>query len=212
MASRSSDFARETSLQIGSFRDPDSRVFSTGDEVFRALSPAGLEDFRALSATSLWRELQEQRTVVATELLESAELPDLLTSGTAGVLRHERVPFVSYPYEWSFSMLKDAALLQLDLARRALASDLTLKDASAYNVQWRGCRPVFIDVGCFERLRPGEPWAGYRQFCMLFLYPMMLQAYKDLPYHPWLRGSLDGIPPHDARGSSAPRPTASAGV
>jgi hypothetical protein len=115
------------------------------------------------------------------------------------VLAHERVPFLSYPYEWPFSMLKDAALLQLELSRRALRADLALKDASPYNVQWRGARPVFIDVGSFERLRADEPWAGYRQFCMLFLYPLMLQAYKDLPYHAALRGSLDGIPPHDAR-------------
>ena len=125
--------------------------------------------------------------------------PDLLAGAAAGVLRHERVPFVSYPYEWPFSMLKDAALLQLELNRRALRADLALKDASPYNVQWRGTRPVFIDVGSFERLRADEPWAGYRQFCMLFLYPLMLQAYKDLPYHAALRGSLDGIPPHDAR-------------
>src|SRR5919205_431999 len=93
----------------------------------------------------------------------------------------------------------DAALLQLDLNRRALREDLTLKDASPYNVQWRGAAPVFIDVGSFERLRPDEPWAGYRQFCMLYLYPLMLQAYRDLPFHAALRGSLDGIPPHDAR-------------
>ncbi len=100
-------------------------------------------------------------------------------------------------------MLRDAALLQLDLNRRALREDLTLKDASPYNVQFRGTAPVFIDVGSFERLRPGEPWAGYRQFCMLYLYPLMLQAYKDLPYHAALRGALDGIPPHDARAALA---------
>ena len=102
------------------------------------------------------------------------------------------MPFVSYPYEWPFSMLKDAALLQLELNRRALAHDLTLKDASPYNVQWRGAEPVFIDVGSFERLRRDEPWAGYRQFCMLYLYPLMMQAYKGLPYHALLRGSVDG--------------------
>jgi hypothetical protein len=128
-----------------------------------------------------------------------AGLPDLLAAGTAGALRHERVPFVSYPYEWPFAMLKRAALLQLELNRRALRAGLTLKDASPYNVQWRGTAPVFVDVGSFERLRPGEPWAGYRQFCMLYLYPLMLQAYKDLPFHAALRGSLDGITPHQAR-------------
>jgi hypothetical protein len=163
------------------------------------LSDSGLEDWEALAATPLWRELQDEGSVVATEPADPGALPDLLAGAAAGVLRHERVPFVSYPYEWPFSMLRDAALLQLDLCRRTLRADLALKDASPYNVQWRGSRPVFIDVGSFERLRPDEPWVGYRQFCMLFLYPLMLQAYKDLPFHAALRGSLDGITPHDAR-------------
>lgn len=174
-------------------------MFIAQDGVFRVLSEAGWEEWRALAASSLWPRLQEDGSVVATEPVERAALPDLLSGPGAGVLRHERVPFVSYPYEWPFSMLKDAALLQLSLNQRALDADLALKDASPYNVQWRGARPVFIDVGSFERLRPDEPWAGYRQFCMLFLYPLMLQAYKDLPFHAVLRGSLDGIPPHDAR-------------
>jgi hypothetical protein len=174
-------------------------VFTTPDGVYRVLSPTGLEDWRALAATDLWRELQEQGTVVATEPAQPEELPELLAGAAAGALRHARVPFVSYPYEWPFSMLKDAALLQLDICRRALRADLALKDASPYNVQWRGAAPVFIDVGSFERLRTGEPWAGYRQFCMLFLYPLMLQAYKDLPFHAALRGSLDGIAPRHAR-------------
>jgi hypothetical protein len=174
-------------------------VFTTPDGVFRVLSASGLEEWEALAESPLWRELQDEGRVVATEPTELDALPDLLAAEAAGALRHEAVPFVSYPYEWPFSMLKDAALLQLELNRRALHADLALKDASPYNVQWRGTRPVFIDVGSFERLRPDEPWAGYRQFCMLFLYPLMLQAYKDLPFHAALRGSLDGIAPHDAR-------------
>jgi hypothetical protein len=174
-------------------------VFITPDGVFRLLSAAGLEDWQALAESPLWRELQDERLVVATEPAELDGVPELLAAEAACVLRHERVPFVSYPYEWPFAMLKDAALLQLELNQRALHADLALKDASPYNVQWRGSRPVFIDVGSFERLRPGEPWAGYRQFCMLYLYPLMLQAYKDLPFHAALRGSLDGIAPRDAR-------------
>jgi hypothetical protein len=174
-------------------------VFTTPDGVYRVLSETGREDWEALAATPLWRALQDEGSVVATGPAPAGELPDVLAGAAAGVLRHERVPFISYPYEWPFSMLRDAALLQLDLCRRALGADLALKDASPYNVQWRGTRPVFIDVGSFERLRPDEPWAGYRQFCMLFLYPLMLQAYKDLSFHAALRGSLDGISPHDAR-------------
>jgi hypothetical protein len=167
--------------------------------VFRVLSATGLEDWQALESSALWPELQSEGLVVATEPAALDGLPDLLAGRAAGALRHERVPFVSYPYEWPFSMLKDAALVQLDLNQRALKAGLALKDATPYNIQWRGTRPVFIDVGSFERLRPGEPWIGYRQFCMQFLYPLMLQAYKDLPFHAALRGSLDGITPHDAR-------------
>ena len=158
-----------------------------------------MDDWQALVASRLWRELQDEGHVVATEPADIGAVPDLLAGEAAGVLHHERMPFVSYPYEWPFSMLKDAALLQLELNQRALRAGLALKDATPYNVQWRGTRPVFIDIGSFERLRPGEPWAGYRQFCTLFLYPLMLQAYKDLPFHAALRGSLEGIAPRDAR-------------
>jgi SAM-dependent methyltransferase len=115
------------------------------------------------------------------------------------VLEHDVIPFVSYPYEWSFSMLRDAALLQLALVRRAVEAGMILKDSSPYNVQFEGAKPVFIDVGSFEQLREGEPWAGYRQFCMLFLDPLLLQARKEVPFQPWLRGSLDGITPHQMR-------------
>ena len=125
----------------------------------------------------------------------------------AAVLRHERIPFVSYPYEWTFSMLKDAALLQLDLLLAALEHDMVLKDSTPYNVQFKGARPTFVDVGSFERIREGEPWVGYRQFCMLYLYPLLLQSAKDVPFHPWLRGSIDGITPLQMRDADVvPRP------
>jgi hypothetical protein len=95
-------------------------------------------------------------------------------------------------------MLRDAARLQLDLTRRALAESLITKDASAYNVQFVGTKPVFIDIGSFERLRRGEPWAGYRQFCELFLNPLYIQAICDVPFQPLLRGHIDGITPEVA--------------
>jgi hypothetical protein len=188
-------------LEPGSFRDPESRVFYEGDEVYRALSPDGLSDFEALQATGL---LDDQR-IVRTELVADgaaggrAAREGLLVHEPAGVLRHERIPFVSYPYEWTFSMLKDAALVQLDLLLASLDHDLVLKDSTPYNVQFKGARPVFVDVGSFERIREGEPWVGYRQFCMLYLYPLLLQAVKDVPYHPWMRGAIDGITPAQLR-------------
>jgi hypothetical protein len=192
----------DAQLEAGSFRDPESRIFYSGDSVFRALSQEGLDDFKALQETKLFERFQADGRLVKTELLPSAaDAPqDLIVNGCAGVLQHERIPFVSYPYEWTFSMLKDAALLQLDLNLAALEEGMILKDSTPYNVQFRGAKPVFVDVGSFERLRDGEPWVGYRQFCMMYLYPLMLQAAKGIEFHPWLRGSIGGITPAQMRG------------
>jgi SAM-dependent methyltransferase len=187
-------------VEPGSFRDPHSRVFTTEDGVLRTLSAEGLADWEAFAATDLFPRLVAEGKLVETERLDDdVDLPAGLLEGAAAVLRHEKIPFVSYPYEWPFGMLRDAALLQLELLEGALAEDLVLKDSSPYNLQWRGSRPVFIDVGSFERLPRGEPWIGYRQFCMLFLYPLLLQAYKNVPFQPWLRGSIDGITPQECR-------------
>jgi hypothetical protein len=189
--------AETSTLEPGSFRDPESRVFYAGDDVYRALSADGLSDFEAVKASGL---LDDGR-VVGTERVEDVSaLKGLLVHEPAAVLRHERIRFVSYPYEWTFSMMKDAALLQLELLLDALDHDLVLKDSTPYNVQFKGARPVFVDVGSFERLREGEPWVGYRQFCMLYLYPLLLQAAMGVPFQPWLRGSIDGITPTEMRG------------
>src|SRR5436190_8651597 len=184
-------------IEPGSFRDPESRVFYAGDEIYRALSKEGMEDFEALAATGLLDDPRIVRTERADGLPGAA---GVLPTETAGVLKHELIPFVSYPYEWTFSMLKDAALLQLDLLLASLEHDLVLKDSTPYNVQFKGARPTFVDVGSFERLRQGEPWVGYRQFCMLYLYPLLLQSAKDVPFQPWLRGAIDGITPSQMRG------------
>jgi hypothetical protein len=137
---------------------------------------------------------------VRTEEVDGAETPPALRAEEYGaVLRHELIPFVSYPYEWTPGMLRDAAILTLDINLASIDEDLILKDATPYNVQFKGSRPVFLDVGSWEKINPGEPWAAYRQFCMQFLYPLMLQAYKGVPFQPWLRGSIDGITPTQAR-------------
>ena len=138
---------------------------------------------------------------MGTRLVEGFEPPPDCRpeAGFAAVLRHERIPFLSWPFEWPFSMLKDAALLTLELIDAALDEGLILKDGTPYNVQWRGAAPVFIDVGSFERLGEGEPWFGYRQFCMQFLYPLMLRSFRDVSHRPLLRGELEGISPEQMR-------------
>ncbi len=169
----------------GSFRDPASHVVLDGDRVVRLLDDRGLIAWKALASTEFFdRATNDGRLVVSTEVPAP---PD-----AAGALEHPRIPFISYPYEWTFSMLKDAALLQLELLREALGEGLTIKDATPYNIQFVNGRPVFIDIGSFEAYAAGEPWIGYRQFTRQFLFPLMLRAWAGLPFQPWLRGNMEG--------------------
>ena len=110
------------------------------------------------------------------------------------VIKPIQIPFVSYPYEWSFSQLKDAALLTLEIQKISLEYGMTLKDASAYNVQFFEGKPIFIDTLSFERYEPGKPWIGYRQFCQHFLAPLALMQYTDIRLGQMLRTNIDGIP------------------
>jgi SAM-dependent methyltransferase len=147
-----------------------------------------------LQGTRFFPEAVADGRVVATSEVGAAELgPE--AGEWALVLEHERIPFVSYPYEWPFSMLRSAAELHLELLQEALGEGHTMSDGYAYNVQWVGSRPVFIDVGSFQPAGAGGPWAGYRQFCQTFLIPLMLQAHRGVSYRPLLRGQVDGIPP-----------------
>lgn len=180
----------------GSFRDPDGFIVRQSGRIFRVVLPSAVERWRQFAASGLAAELQSAGMLIPTHevgvhaLASESQLPD-----GAIVLEHERIPFVSYPYEWSFDMLRDAALLQLDIVERSLKHGWILKDASAYNVQFRGVKPLFIDVLSFAPLREGEPWAGYNQFCRMMLYPLMLEAYKRVFFQPWLRSELEGIDP-----------------
>lgn len=183
-------------LEPGSFRDPDGRVvYGQGHRVLRALSQEGATAWRQLADSDFFRRLTEQGMVVHTRIP-----PDVpaATPDWAVILEHERVPFVSYPFEWTFGMLQDAAVLHLEVLLEALAAGMTTKDGSAYNVQWRGSSPLFIDVSSFTS-SSGGPWQGYRQFCETFLNPLLLQAHRSVDFHPLLRGRIGGIPTSEMR-------------
>jgi len=182
----------------GSFRDREARVFYRGDRVFRALSQTAADAWERLSASDFYGRLVEEGRIVSTRRADIGDADfEELSGRWVAVLEHERIPFISYPYEWCFGMLQDAGLLQLDLLLAALDEGMILKDSSAYNFQWQGPRPVLIDIASFEEWPQGDPWAGYLQFCQLFLYPLMLTAYRGIAFQPWLRGSLDGISPDE---------------
>jgi ribosomal protein L11 methylase PrmA len=178
----------------GSFRDPAGRIFHVDDKVYRIVTPVGAPAYRRARDSGLLEALARDgllapwREVPAPPGLEGVGLE------AAHVLQHEPLPFVSYPYEWSFPALQDAALLHLDVHLRALDHGMTLSDATAYNVQFDGARPVFIDHLSFRPYRDGEFWLGHRQFCDQFLNPLLLTAYCGLPHHAWYRGDIEGIP------------------
>lgn len=181
----------------GSFRDPLSRVFVGPDTVVRAFTAQGKSDLDAV-----WSRRSISAALAAGDLIESTMVdPSSVGLGAPWVaaMTHPRVPFISYPYEWTFSMLKDAALLQLRLTRETLADGVGLKDATPYNVQFIGSRAQFIDAGSFEVRRKSDPWYGYRQFCEMFLYPLMMQAYLGVGFQPFLRGAVNGISPDTMR-------------
>ena len=177
----------------GSFRDPLSRVFVSDDRVVRAFTAEGAADIDAVWKKKSVTRALESGDLISSSLVSPAEVG--LSSPWTMAMTHPRVPFVSYPYEWTFSMLKDAALLQLKLTREMLGDGVGVKDATPYNVQFIGSRAQFIDAGSFEVRRKGDPWYGYKQFCEMFLYPLMLQAYLGVGYQPFLRGSVNGISP-----------------
>jgi ribosomal protein L11 methylase PrmA len=154
--------------------------------------PIATDDFEFVRATGFVDELVEEGKLVAESRVDRSLLNGQ-GDGASFVLEHPRLPFISYPYEWSFAALKAAAIFHLDVQLRALAKNVALTDASAYNVQFDGPNPVFIDNLSFRRYEDGEFWDGHRQFCEQFVNPLLLRSVLGVPHNPWYRGSLEGI-------------------
>lgn len=178
-------------VEPASFRDPSGFVFTRGDTLLRQVQQPYRDDYDTLMASGLYESL------VGAGLLIPHVEESLQTAASAGayrVLRPEPVPFVSYPYEWCFSQLQDAALATLTIQREALRFGMSLKDASAYNIQFRAGKPILIDTLSFERTREGRPWVAYGQFCRHFVAPLALMARTDVRLGRMMRTFIDGIP------------------
>ena len=175
----------------GSFRDPSGFVFWRDGRPYRQIQQRFASEWDAFAGSALERRLIERGRLLPYEVapLELADTP-----GAHAVIAPEPIDFVSYPYEWTFGELKDAALLTLDAQLDALADGWTLRDASAFNVQFRDGRPVLIDSLSFEPHEDGTPWVAYRQFCEHFLAPLALISRRDVRLADLLRTEIDGIP------------------
>jgi ribosomal protein L11 methylase PrmA len=181
-------------LEAASFRDPSGHVFYLDDRIYRTVSAQAADDFEFVRG---WLcELETSGAIVASTEVDPTLLGEA-GAGAAHVLEHPKLPFISWPYEWSFPLLKSAALFHLDLQLKSLERGITLSDASAYNIQFQGVMPIFIDTLSFRRYREGEFWTGHRQFCEQFLNPLLLRALFRIPHNAWYRGALEGISGQD---------------
>lgn len=180
----------------GSFRDPSGAIFSDGERIFRTVTGANAGAYESARDTGLLSDLVERELLLPTAEREREEL-GLEANLAKHVLEHPRIPFVSYPYEWSASLLRKAALHHLDVQLQALKRGFTLSDATAYNIQFVGSQPVFIDHLSFRPYRKGEIWIAHRQFCMQFLNPLILATRLGVAPNSWYRGAQEGIAPED---------------
>lgn len=179
--------------EAASFRDPAGRIYHLDGRVFRTISKNAVSEFEAVQQNSALQNLIEDKKVVPSLHAEGVALP-ADDAGIGKIVEHPSLPFISYPYEWSFSLLKAAALHHLDLQIALLPAGVSLSDATSYNIQFNGPRPIFIDALSFTHYNEGDYWLAHRQFCEQFLNPLLMHALVGVSHNDLFRGSLEGLP------------------
>lgn len=173
-----------------SFRDPSGFIFYDADVLYRQINKSYKEDYDQLMSSGLYKKLIESNYILSHEEIDKPSYDNNVYK----IIRPEHISFISYPYEWSFTQLKQAALTTLEIQKIAMTYDMTLKDCSAYNIQFRGYKPCLIDTLSFEKYVEGQTWNAYRQFCQHFMAPLALMCHKDIRLNQLLRIYIDGIP------------------
>ncbi len=174
-----------------SFRDPSGFLFYDNGQIYRQINTKYKEDYDQLMGSGLYKALVNQNLLIAHE---EVDIEEPGPGKEYKIIKPEPVPFISYPYEWCFNQLKDAALTTFKIQTISMDFGMTLKDSSVYNIQFLKGRPVFIDTLSFEKYHEGRPWTAYRQACQHFLAPLALMSYKDIRLNQLFRIYMDGIP------------------
>jgi len=183
-----------------SFRDPSGFLFLENDTLFRTVSNLYRQNYDHLIQSGLFDKLVADGLLIPhKEVQPSVEAPDYWQKHGRGgntykIIQPEIVPFISYPYEWCFSQLQDAALTLIRIQKQALEYNMTLKDASAYNMQFLKGKPILIDTLSFQIYKENQPWIAYRQFCQHFLAPLSLMSSRDIRLGQLMRIYIDGLP------------------
>lgn len=184
-------------INAGSFRDPSGFVFSENGSIYRQVNYSYREEYDYLMDSGLYQALVDNRLMVSHQEIDPISMG---RPQAYKIIKPDPIPFISYPYEWGFSQFKLAALTTLNVQKTSLTFNMSLKDGSAFNIQFKDGKPIFIDTLSFERLQAGKPWAAYRQFCQHFIAPLALMAKTDVRFNHWLKIFLDGIPMEMASG------------
>ncbi|MBT7616876.1 MAG: SAM-dependent methyltransferase [Calditrichaeota bacterium] len=174
-----------------SFRDPGGFLFKRGGKLYRQVNKFCKTDYQSLINSGLYKKLCDQNLLIPHS---ESDIEPMFPDRSHCVIEPELLPFISYPYEWCFSQYQDAALATLKIQQIAIEHDMSMKDASAYNIQFHNGKPVLIDTLSFEKLRDNTPWVAYRQFCQHFLAPLVLMSYVDVRLGQLMRVYIDGIP------------------
>jgi len=174
-----------------SFRDPSGFLFKRGGSIYRQVNAIYKDNYDQLMTSGLYEALVNAGLLIPHDAfhIEFAE-----SDKAYKIIKPELIEFISYPYEWCFSQLKDAALTTLKIQKTALDFGMSLKDCSAYNVQFKKGKPIFIDTLSFEKYHEGQPWVAYRQFCQHFLAPLALMSHRDIRLNQLFRVYIDGVP------------------
>ena len=179
----------------GSFRDPAGKIYYKGNRVFRKLTAQGVKRFLPLKESGIIQQSIKEGFLIGTK--ETSNEDQEKINKEELILEHDKISYISYPYEWSFAQLKDAAIFHLDFQLFLLKNDATLIDASAYNIQFIGSKLKFIDALSIQKYKEGEYWIGHKQFCENFLNPLILKSKKGIKFNNWFKGNLEGIETSD---------------
>tara|TARA_B100000029_G_scaffold431868_1_gene443680 strand:+ start:414 stop:1799 length:1386 start_codon:yes stop_codon:yes gene_type:complete len=177
-------------IENSSFRDTSGFLFYHENEIYRIINSSYKEQYEKLMNSNLYQKLEEKNLIISHSEVENLNFD----YDYYKIIKPEKIPFISYPYEWSFSQLKNAALLTLRIQKAAMKYGMTLKDASAFNVQFVNGHPIFIDTLSFEIYEDGQIWKPYKQFCQHFLAPLALISKKDIRLNLLSKTFIDGIP------------------
>ncbi len=178
-------------LEASSFRDSSGFLFHQDGKLYRQINQSYKDEYDHLIDSGLYSSLVDAKLLIPHE---EVNIQPLVKEKGYKVIQPDFISFISYPYEWSFSQLKHAALTTLEIQKKALDYEMTLKDSSAYNIQFRNGKAILIDTLSFERYKEGQPWMAYRQFCSHFLAPLALMSHRDIRLNQLSRIYLDGIP------------------